>query len=92
MPVDKTRRCRVLSPIAYSAMDHHSRLTVHPGVAFQHSQEEVSVTASQQTFSASQRVGLAVFVAAVAATAILITMGVEGIPLPKWLLALIAIF
>lgn len=38
--------------------------------------------------SNGRRIGLAVFIAAAAATAAMIYMGVVGIPWPKWLLAL----
>ena len=39
----------------------------------------------------TQVIGLSVFVAAVIASAIMIGMGVQGIPLPRWLVALAAV-
>lgn len=39
----------------------------------------------------SQRIGLAVFMVAIILTAAMFFMGANGIPLPKWVLALTAI-
>ena len=43
------------------------------------------------TMTTSQRIGLAVFITAVVLTGIMFWMGANGIPLPKWVLALAAI-
>ncbi|HKK05245.1 MAG: hypothetical protein P8009_06445 [Gammaproteobacteria bacterium] len=49
------------------------------------------MSTSQSTSTRMQRIGMAVFVLAVLATGTMITMGVLGIPWPRWLLALATI-
>jgi len=52
---------------------------------------EEFMSTSQSTSTRMQRIGMAVFVLAVLATGTMITMGVLGIPWPRWLLALATI-
>jgi len=49
------------------------------------------MSTSQSNSTRMQRLGTVVFVLAVLATGTMITMGVLGIPWPKWLYALAAI-
>lgn len=50
------------------------------------------MSTSQWASTRTPRVGLVVFALAVVGTAAMITMGVFGIPWPKWLLALTTVF
>lgn len=50
------------------------------------------MTASQSTYTKGQRIGLIVFVVAIAMTAGLIALGVAGIPWPRWFVALATVF
>lgn len=47
---------------------------------------------SQIVYTRSQRIGIAVFIAAILATSAMITMGLLGLPWPRWLLDLALIF
>jgi len=49
------------------------------------------MTTDPPTYTLAQRIGLAVFTVAVAATAGIIVLGLTGTPWPKWLLALTTI-
>lgn len=53
---------------------------------------EADMSTSQWASTRTQRAGLVVFALAVVGTAAMITMGVFGIPWPKWLLALTTVF
>lgn len=46
---------------------------------------------SSAGWTRNQVIGLSVFLAAVIASAVMIGMGVNGIPLPRWLVALAGI-
>lgn len=46
------------------------------------------MTTASPPMTKAQRIGLAVFATAVILTAIMFVMGAEGIPLPRWVLAL----
>jgi uncharacterized membrane protein (DUF485 family) len=46
------------------------------------------MTTASPPMTRAQRIGLTVFITAIILTAIMFVMGAEGIPLPKWVLAL----
>lgn len=50
------------------------------------------MAASSTPMTRSQRIGLTVFAIAIILTGAMFYMGANGIPLPRWVLALTAIF